>query len=125
MTTIRIIVTLKPGVLDAQGQAVQQGLRALGYESVGGVRVGKCIELAVPDEMPPETLDAMCERFLANPLIEEWRVGRDEDGEEKSRSRVPAFPRSRGVRGWGSGLSSFLPANAIAIGSPCWPRFPA
>ena len=89
MTTIRIIVTLKPGVLDAQGQAVQQGLRALGYESVGGVRVGKCIELAVPDEMPPETLDAMCERFLANPLIEEWRVERDEDGEEKSRSRVP------------------------------------
>ena len=113
MTTIRIIVTLKPGVLDAQGQAVQQGLRALGYESVGGVRVGKCIELAVPDEMPPETLDAMCERFLANPLIEEWQVERDverdEDGREQARSRatprageagvgVPAFPRSREVR---------------------------
>src|SRR5438034_10298547 len=102
MTTIRIIVRLKPGVLDAQGHAVQQGLRALGYESVGGVRVGKCIELAVPDEMPPETLDAMCERFLANPLIEEWRVERDEDGEEKWRSRVPACPRGRAGR-WGGG----------------------
>src|SRR2546430_16156548 len=101
MTTIRIIVTLKPGVLDAQGQAVQQGLRALGYESVGGVRVGKCIELAVPDEMPPETLDAMCERFLANPLIEEWRGGGGgEGGEEEGarRSAVPGFPR-----GWGGG----------------------
>src|SRR5213594_3716506 len=76
MTTIRIVVTLKPGVLDAQGQAVQQGLRALGYESVSGVRVGKWIELAVPDEMTPDTIDAMCERFLANPLIEEWRVER-------------------------------------------------
>src|SRR5436853_1958919 len=99
MTTIRIIVTLKPGVLDAQGQAVQQGLRALGYESVGGVRVGKCIELAVPDEMPPETLDAMCERFLANPLIEEGRVGRGEDGEEKSGSRVAGIPALAGGRG--------------------------
>src|SRR5438552_13647956 len=95
MTTIRIIVTLKPGVLDAQGQAVQQGLRALGYESVGGVRVGKCIELAVPDEMPPETLDAMCERFLANPLIEEWRGGGEEDGGDKSASPAPSLRASR------------------------------
>lgn len=76
MTTVRIVITLKPGVLDAQGQAVQQGLRALGYESVSGVRVGKCIELAVPDQMSPDAIDAMCERFLANPLIEEWRVER-------------------------------------------------
>src|SRR5438046_1655135 len=66
MTTIRIIVTLKPGVLDAQGQAGQQGLRALGYESVGGVRVGKCIELAVPDEVPPETREADCDSCLAD-----------------------------------------------------------
>src|SRR5205809_5062151 len=122
MTTIRIIVTLKPGVLDAQGQAVQQGLRALGYESVGGVRVGKCIELAVPDEMPPETLDAMCERFLANPLIEEWRVERDEDGEEKSRSRVPPSPGSGGVRGLGSGLSSSLPSTPLAVAPLRAPR---
>src|SRR5437667_8893441 len=112
MTTIRIVVTLKPGVLDAQGQAVQQGLRALGYESVSGVRVGKWIELAVPDEMTPDTIDAMCERFLANPLIEEWRVERDVDGGEQARSRatpradeagaeVPALPGSRAVGGLG------------------------
>src|SRR5947208_13806347 len=117
MTTIRIIVTLKPGVLDAQGQAVQQGLRALGYESVGGVRVGKCIELAVPDEMTPETLDAMCERFLANPLIEEWREGRDEDWEEKSRFCLPAFPRSWECRRWGWVFSYFIPGTSYNIAS--------
>ena len=78
MPTVRIVITLKPGVLDAQGQAVQLGLRALGYDSVSSVRVGKCIELAVPDEMTPEDIDAMCERFLANPLIEEWRVTMEE-----------------------------------------------
>src|SRR5439155_27249645 len=115
MTTIRIIVTLKPGVLDAQGQAVQQGLRALGYESVGGVRVGKCIELAVPDEMTPETLDAMCERFLANPLIEEWRGGRGEDCEENFGSRVFGFPRSGegGLRV--SGVLFFDPIIVVAL----------
>src|SRR2546421_12858234 len=118
MTTIRIIVTLKPGVLDAQGQAVQQGLRALGYESVGGVRVGKCIELAVPDEMPPETLDAMCERFLANPLIEEWRGERGGEGGEKTGSRGSAVPRARGGRWWGWAVSSFLPVTSDAVGSP-------
>src|SRR2546426_12775317 len=95
MTTIRIVVTLKPGVLDAQGQAVQQGLRAVGYESVSGVRVGKWIELAVPDEMTPDTIDAMCERFLANPLIEEWRGGGGEDGGGGARAPPLAGPRWR------------------------------
>jgi phosphoribosylformylglycinamidine synthase PurS subunit len=106
MPTVRIIITLKPGVLDAQGQAVQQGLRALGYESVSGVRVGKCIDIIVPDLTARDDIDAMCEQFLANPLIEEWRVERDRDREENPRSRatprareasvgVPVFPRSR------------------------------
>src|SRR2546425_13223426 len=101
MTTIRIVVTLKPGVLDAQGQAVQQGLRALGYESVGGVRVGKWIELAVPDEMTPDTIDAMCERFLANPLIEEWRGGGGGEVGGEGGARGLWGPRSRGGGGGG------------------------
>src|SRR2546426_9960676 len=75
MATVRIVITLKPGVLDAQGQAVHQGLRTLGYETISGVRVGKCIELTVPDHTARDEIDAMCERFLANPLIEEWRGG--------------------------------------------------
>lgn len=74
MTTARIIVTLKPEVLDAQGQAVEQGLKTLGYESVAAVRIGKYIEITVPDSMSAEEINQMCERFLANPLIEDWRV---------------------------------------------------
>ncbi|HVH32380.1 MAG TPA: phosphoribosylformylglycinamidine synthase subunit PurS [bacterium] len=74
MTTIRITITLKPGVLDAQGQAVLQGLRTLGHDQVSGVRVGRYIELIVPDGIRPADLDQMCERFLANPLLEEWRI---------------------------------------------------
>ncbi len=75
MTTVRIIITLKPGILDAAGQAVRQGLRALGYQEVGEVRVGRYVEIAVSNELAPEQIQGMCEQFLANPLIEEWRVG--------------------------------------------------
>jgi phosphoribosylformylglycinamidine synthase subunit PurS len=74
MTTIRITITLKPGVLDAQGQAVLQGLRTLGHDQVSAARVGRYIELTVPDGITATDLDQMCERFLANPLLEEWRI---------------------------------------------------
>lgn len=77
MTTVRLIITLKDGVLDAQGQAVQQGLRALGYDAVSGVKVGRYLELTVPEAIDSETVQELCERFLANPLIEEWRVERE------------------------------------------------
>src|SRR2546428_7744350 len=90
MATVRIVITLKPGVLDAQGQAVHQGLRALGYETISGVRVGKCIELTVPDQTARDEIDAMCERFLANPLIEEWRV--TAEGDEGAGPWPPASP---------------------------------
>jgi phosphoribosylformylglycinamidine synthase len=74
MTTIRITITLKPGVLDAQGQAVLQGLRTLGHDQVSAVRVGRYIELTVPDGIIATDLDQMCQQFLANPLLEEWRI---------------------------------------------------
>lgn len=70
MRRVRVVIFLKPGVLDAQGQAVAVGLRALGYE-VKEVRVGRAVELTLPDGAEVEEL---CARFLANPLIEEWRV---------------------------------------------------
>ena len=74
MATVKIVITLKPGVLDAQGQAVHQALRALGHEGVSQVRVGRYLEMIVADSVTPEELHAMCEGFLANPLIEEWRI---------------------------------------------------
>lgn len=76
MTTVQIVITLKPGILDAAGQAVRQGLLALGYRDVGDVKVGRYLEIDVPHDISPEQIETMCERFLANPLIEEWRVGK-------------------------------------------------
>jgi phosphoribosylformylglycinamidine synthase PurS subunit len=72
MATFRITVMLKPGVLDAAGQAVERGLGALAFPAEG-VRIGKVIELDVPDAHR-HRIEEMCERFLANPLIETWRV---------------------------------------------------
>ncbi len=72
MRSFRITIMLKPGVLDAPGQAVERGLGALGYQ-VGQVRVGKVIELILPDG-ERATADEMCARFLANPLIETWTI---------------------------------------------------
>lgn len=72
MPTVRIVIMLKAGVLDAPGQAIERGLAALGFD-VERVRVGKVIELTVPDATRAR-VDEMCERFLANPLIESWRI---------------------------------------------------
>jgi phosphoribosylformylglycinamidine synthase subunit PurS len=72
--TVRVTVALKPGVLDAQGQAIQKGLDALGYAGVRTVRAGRYFEIEMEDA--PDLGDrvrAMCEGLLANPLIEDFR----------------------------------------------------
>ncbi|MGF1480827.1 MAG: phosphoribosylformylglycinamidine synthase subunit PurS [Cyanophyceae cyanobacterium] len=71
-----IYVTLRPSVLDPAGTAVESGLKQLGYESVAGVRIGKYIELALAasDEAEAQRqLEQMCDRLLANPVIENYR----------------------------------------------------
>jgi phosphoribosylformylglycinamidine synthase len=71
----RIHVTLKPVVLDPQGEAVLTGLRHLGFASVEGVRVGKYLEvtLAAADQPAAEAaVREMCDRLLANPVIESY-----------------------------------------------------
>jgi phosphoribosylformylglycinamidine synthase len=73
----RVTVMLKPGVLDPQGEAVRHALAALGFQGVKGVRQGKVIELdlAATDRAAAEAqVAAMCERLLANTVIETWRV---------------------------------------------------
>ena len=70
-------VFLKPGVLDVQGKAVEQALHGLGWNSVEHVRVGKTIEfdLAAGDPAAAEAeVKAMCEKLLANTVIESYRV---------------------------------------------------
>lgn len=72
--TVRIVVTLKPGVLDAPGQAIRQGLDALGHQGVRSVRAGRYFEIEVTDgEDLDRRIQEMCEGFLANTLIEEFR----------------------------------------------------
>ena len=73
----KVHVFLKPGVLDVQGKAVEQALHGLGWPDVGGVRVGKTVEfdLAATDKAAAEAeVKAMCEKLLANTVIESYRV---------------------------------------------------
>ncbi len=74
MAQVKVYVTLKPSLLDAQGKVVQGALQQLGYSGVEEVRIGKYVEMQVEDG--PE-LDAsvreMCAKLLANPVIEDYR----------------------------------------------------
>lgn len=73
----RVVVTLKRSVLDPQGQAVGRALASLGFGEVQGVRLGKIIELELDAKDPAEArtrLEAMCEKLLANTVIEEYRI---------------------------------------------------
>ena len=67
----RVLVKPKAGILDPQGQAVERALPALGFTGVRNVHVGRLIELDVED---PDRLPEMCEKLLANPLIEDYSI---------------------------------------------------
>ena len=75
---VRVLIRPKAGILDAQGQAVERALPALGFEGVRHVHVGRLIELDVED---PSRVAEMCERLLANPLIEDYEIQPPRDGE--------------------------------------------
>jgi phosphoribosylformylglycinamidine synthase PurS subunit len=70
----RVHVMLKNGVLDPQGEAVRHALGTLGFEGVSGVRQGKVIELDLADGTSEATIGEMCEKLLANTVIESYRV---------------------------------------------------
>jgi phosphoribosylformylglycinamidine synthase subunit PurS len=70
-------VFLKPGVLDVQGKAIEGALHGLGFGAVSDVRVGRTIEFAIAeaDKAKAEAaVTSMCQRLLANPIIEGYRV---------------------------------------------------
>jgi phosphoribosylformylglycinamidine synthase len=76
----RVTVTLKTGVLDPQGKAIEGALASLGFAGVSDVRVGKVIDLtlATTDRAAAEAeLTAMCERLLANTVIEKYQISLD------------------------------------------------
>ncbi|MDQ6598431.1 phosphoribosylformylglycinamidine synthase subunit PurS [Bacillus salipaludis] len=71
-----VYVTLRESVLDPQGNAVHESLHSLGYDEVGEVRIGKYMELEVNSEdhkMAEERVRDMCEKLLANTVIEDYR----------------------------------------------------
>lgn len=70
----RVHVMLKNGVLDPQGEAVRHALGALGFDGVNGVRQGKVIELDLADGTTEADVTAMCEKLLANTVIESYSV---------------------------------------------------
>lgn len=75
MPQVKVYITLKPALLDAQGRVVHNALKALGYDDVQQVRMGKYIELQITDPSRPvgEQVKEMCDRLLANPVIEDYR----------------------------------------------------
>jgi phosphoribosylformylglycinamidine synthase len=69
----RVLIRPKDGILDPQGKAVERALPALGFEGVHGVRVGRMVELEADDDAQ---LEKLCEKLLANPLIEDFEIER-------------------------------------------------
>jgi phosphoribosylformylglycinamidine synthase subunit PurS len=67
----KVLIRPKEGILDPQGKAVERALPALGFEGVHEVRVGRLVELETDD---PAQLESLCEKLLANPLIEDYEI---------------------------------------------------
>ena len=72
-----MLIRLKPGILDVQGAAVKRALGGLGFTDVADLRVGKVIELevdAVSAAAARARVDEMCQKLLANPLLEDYAI---------------------------------------------------
>jgi phosphoribosylformylglycinamidine synthase subunit PurS len=86
----RVLIRPKEGILDPQGKAVERALPALGFDGVSHVRVGRLVELEADstDELPD-----LCEKLLANPLIEDYEI--------QVIDQEPRGPRTRSGGGGG------------------------
>ena len=71
---VRIFVTLKDGVLDPQGKAIHHALESLDFSGVNDVRAGKLIELDVDPSVSRNEIDKMCDKLLANTVIENYEI---------------------------------------------------
>jgi len=76
MVSVKVIVTLKPGVLDPQGKTVRNALESLGFKGLADLRIGKIMEIkmnGVPPEEARLQVEEMCKKLLVNPVIEDYR----------------------------------------------------
>lgn len=74
---MRVIVRLRPGIMDVQGAAVKRALDGLGFEELRDLRVGKVIEMELGARSPETArarVDEMCRKLLANPLLEDYAI---------------------------------------------------
>ncbi|GBF10804.1 phosphoribosylformylglycinamidine synthase subunit PurS [Tepidibacillus sp. HK-1] len=81
MFNAKVYITLKNGILDPQGKAVKGALQSLGYDEVNDVRIGKFIELQLNTgqrEVAEERIKEMCEKLLANLVIEDYQYQLEE-----------------------------------------------
>jgi phosphoribosylformylglycinamidine synthase PurS subunit len=74
----RVLIRPKEGILDPQGKAVERALPALGFDGVSHVRVGRLVELEAENGAD---LEGLCEKLLANPLIEDYEIVREGSGD--------------------------------------------
>ena len=72
----RVLIRPKAGVVDPQGKAVERALPNLGFDGIGHVHVGRLVELEIDD---PDRLGELCEKLLANPLVEDYEIELLED----------------------------------------------
>ena len=72
-----VCITLKPGLLDAQGKTIKQALESLGFKGVADVRVGRYLEIELNGARPASAkreVERMCQKLLANPVVESYRI---------------------------------------------------
>ncbi|HKY60341.1 MAG TPA: phosphoribosylformylglycinamidine synthase subunit PurS [Gemmatimonadota bacterium] len=83
MTSVQVFIQLKPGLLDPQGEALTHALESLGHQGISELRVGKWITFRMDERdrvAAGREVEEMCERLLANPVIESFEYRLDEDG---------------------------------------------
>ncbi len=73
MPKVRVLVTLKPSLLDSAGRTVADALRRMDYSEVQDVRIGKVVELTL-DSVDDDRVREMCDKLLANPVIENFEI---------------------------------------------------
>jgi phosphoribosylformylglycinamidine synthase PurS subunit len=73
---VRVLVRLKPGIMDVQGAAVKRALAGLGFSEIADLRIGKVIELELDDATPDARarVSEMCRQLLANPILEDFTI---------------------------------------------------
>jgi phosphoribosylformylglycinamidine synthase subunit PurS len=78
MPKVTVTVTLKPTLLDAQGRTVETALHSIGFDEVANLRIGKVIEMQMPEGIAADEIEAraaaMCDKLLANPVTESYRI---------------------------------------------------